>query len=233
MLGELPARTSMRAYYKLENLNDSSGNSRTLTNAGTVPFNAGKFNKCADFGSSGTNKSLVLNANPMSGLLVADWTVSCWVKWNNSSTSNTNAAIWHLATRTTSGTGAGRTTFSYNVNAGNFELTARTMLTTTDAIATYNIPVNTTNWYNIIIRKVATTTIEIWVNGVMVATNTGVGSDNINVALNNCLSIGNRQLTATIQAWALIDEVIIEERLWSASEIRKYYSQGRGILPPN
>lgn len=43
------------SYYKMENVNDSKG-SNTLTNNGTVAFNAGLFNNAADFGNPNSSK---------------------------------------------------------------------------------------------------------------------------------------------------------------------------------
>lgn len=231
-IGQLPARSTMRVYYHLEDVNDASGNSQTLTNNNSVPFNAGKFNLGADFGSSGTDKSLTRVFNPMSALTYADATYSMWVKFNNSASSNPTAGILQVATRTTSGAGAARTVLGYNITGGNIVFTATTLLTTTNITITHSEPANTTIWYNCVLIKSGTTTLTLYVNGVQVATGTGSGSDNVNVPLTYCLAIGNRQVTPVLQAWATIDEVIIEERIWTASEIRKYYSQGRGFLAP-
>lgn len=234
-LGEIPERTSMRCYYHLEGLDDSSGNGRTLTNQNTVVFNPAKFSLGADFGSSGTNKVLSLSANPMSSLTYANATFSFWVKFNSVSNPTAGSGYFFvLATRVTSGAGAARCFFNYNVSAGNFNINAVIKLATGDATASYSIPVNTTNWYNFIFVKSNTTTAILYVNGVQVATDTGSGADTINVNSLCTLAIGNIGHTAFAnQGWHIMDEFIIEQRIWSASEIRKYYTQGLGRFAPN
>ncbi len=234
-LGEIPERTSLRVYYHLEDINDASGNGRTLTNNNSVPFSAGKFGLGSDFGSSGTNKALSLSANPMSSLTYANATFSMWVKFNSISNPTAGSGYFFvLATRVTSGAGAARCFFNYSVSAGNFNINATIKLATGDAIASYSIPVNTTNWYNFVFVKSSTTTAILYVNGVQVATDTGSGADNINVNSLCTLAIGNIGHTAFAnQGWHIMDEFIIEQRAWSASEIRKYYSQGLGRFAPN
>ena len=53
---------NIKAIYHLNDVNDSSGNSLTLTNNNTVTFVNGKFGNCAEFGASNTNKYLSRSA---------------------------------------------------------------------------------------------------------------------------------------------------------------------------
>ena len=55
--GHWPA-PNILALYRLDNVNDASGNGHTLVNKGTVTFGLGKFGKCALLGSSNTSKYL-------------------------------------------------------------------------------------------------------------------------------------------------------------------------------
>lgn len=77
---------NLKAYYKLnqgELLVDSSGNGYTLTNTGSVAESSdGKFNYCADYGTSGTTK--VLERSDVVGLTAGgSWSVNMWVKYNS------------------------------------------------------------------------------------------------------------------------------------------------------
>jgi len=69
---------SLKAYYHLEDIADSSGNGYNLTNHGTTPFNAGKFDNAADFGTGNSGKYLDI-ANDL-GITGSDLSVSCWYK---------------------------------------------------------------------------------------------------------------------------------------------------------
>jgi hypothetical protein len=54
---------STRAYYRGENVNDSTGNGYDLTNVNSVAFNSGMFNNCFDLGSGNTTKYLTVSSN--------------------------------------------------------------------------------------------------------------------------------------------------------------------------
>jgi len=54
---------NLKAYYRLENVNDATANAYNLTNNGTTPFNAAKFNNGADFGASNSTKYLSTTSN--------------------------------------------------------------------------------------------------------------------------------------------------------------------------
>lgn len=79
------------AFWKLNNLTDSSGSNNTLTNSGTVSFVSGKVNSCAQF--DGTNylqrSSLTTKLNPSGP--TGQFTASIWI--NPASFSNYQAFI--------------------------------------------------------------------------------------------------------------------------------------------
>lgn len=75
---EYTPTANTQGLYRLEDLNDTSGNSRTLTNTGVVTFTEAKFTNGANFGSANTTKYLsVANAMGINGNAV---TISGWVK---------------------------------------------------------------------------------------------------------------------------------------------------------
>lgn len=65
------------ALYHLEDVNDSSGNSHTLTNNGTVTFGAGKFGNCALFGNANGSKYL-LHSDALGEDLSGEASISIW-----------------------------------------------------------------------------------------------------------------------------------------------------------
>ena len=227
-LGEIPARTSMRGYWHLEDVSDASGNGNTLTNVNSVSFSAGKFNNCAAFSVAQNSKALVRTSNILSALNVANFTVSFWFKLN--STANNNG---HINQIVSAFTGPGSAfIINYNIADGAFSLGAMNTLTTTNARAEYNpvsIPL-TTEWLYVCITKVSTITVNMYINGSLVSTDTGVGTE-IPLTGTYNFTIGNHRASiGGFQMFASMDEYILEERIWSLSEIRKYYSQGRGFL---
>ncbi|NTW31248.1 MAG: LamG domain-containing protein [Bacteroidetes bacterium] len=72
---------ALKAYYRLENLNDQKG-SINLTNLNSVAFNAAKFNNGADFGSNNTNKGLYNNgSSPLTATQAKTAvTINAWIK---------------------------------------------------------------------------------------------------------------------------------------------------------
>lgn len=235
MIGELPLSANYRGYWKLQNTDDSSGNGRDLFDtsaAGTVSFNAGKFGFAADYGTSGT-KCLGRPLNPLSALKVPNMTFSLWFKLGTTASSSSPASDFVVLSTITDGTTDGCYSFTgYVISAGpSMEIRYRVRLSVTDAFSTYTI-VPDLNWHHLAFVKEGTTTNRIHFDGRQVATNTGSGIDNSATDTPaDCLSIGNSRDTGKLQQMlGQIDELIIEERAWSASEIRRYYSQGRGFL---
>jgi hypothetical protein len=77
--GAFPS-TGCTAYYKLEDLTDSSGGGLTLTNTGGTTFTAGKVNNAALFtGNNFENLNHADNAAYQPG--TGNWSYACWVKY--------------------------------------------------------------------------------------------------------------------------------------------------------
>ncbi|HEY0029137.1 MAG TPA: LamG-like jellyroll fold domain-containing protein [Bacteroidia bacterium] len=232
-LGELPPSINYRGYYRLENLNDSSGNGRTLSNSASVVFNTGKFKNAADFGSTGTNKGLFRAANILSADQVATITTSFWFKLNSTANGVGNQGTFGFAFfNIWTGDGA---TFQndgcvYFITAGVFKI--RHILNLTGGVLNNDcvfssIP-STSEWVYVTAIKTGSITSKIYVNGVLRGSATGSGTTtSAGIPGVNRFTIGN-QRSLSIAAWIKMDEVIVEEREWSASEIRKYYTQAKG-----
>jgi hypothetical protein len=70
----------LQAYYKLEDLTDSSGHGLTLTNNGAVTFTAGKVGNAANFASA-SNQWLSHADNAAFQMGTGDITVAAWLKF--------------------------------------------------------------------------------------------------------------------------------------------------------
>lgn len=228
-------RATMRGYWKLEDHLDSSGNARNLSYQGSVsvPHNNAKFALGANFGTSGTDKALAITAaNPMSATTIPDMTFSFWLKLNNTTSTNSpQGNITGLNTDIAATTGC-RTNLHYTISGGNVSFIVVTTLTTSNATFTYTIAADTL-WRHFVLVKSSTTTITMYVNGVQVGTHTGSGSDaSIILASSSFFVIGNARNPPprVQQMWCTIDEFILEERAWSASEVRKIYTQYKGFM---
>lgn len=200
-------------------LKDSSGRNFDLTNVGGVQFDYGKFGYCANFGSGSTNKSLVYLGNVLSALTTPNNTFGFWVKMNTEIASGTQILFGYNS----SITGGGQYTILYYLyNAGNRILRIQTILSGGNLNVDYSISLGTSNWYHIVCIKENTTTSKLYINGKLVASGTGSGINSSPSGSYN-LTIGNGT-SVNFGSSCKIDEFLIEERAWSAEEIRRYYT---------
>lgn len=220
-LGEIPAG-NLRAYYKLENVNDSSGNGFTLTNNNSVPFNAGKFSNAADFGTSGTNKGLSTTSVVTSIEAPTNLVFSFWFKFNNTSTTNSTAIIFSLNTDVSSAAGGILFNLRYSFNIGVVTLNLRLNRTTVgDCEALFNVD---SEWHHILCTKSGSDiSINVDNNRYVDSGTAGGGFSGVTTGL----VIGNNS-ALTAQGWVSVDEFIIEEAIWNASKLNKYYTQAKG-----
>src|SRR6266404_8373249 len=73
----------LQVYYKLENLTDSSGNSLTLTNHGSVTLTAGEVNNAAKFVSASSQYLSHVDATPYQ-MGTGNFSYAFWVKFTES-----------------------------------------------------------------------------------------------------------------------------------------------------
>lgn len=91
--GQFLASAKVPALYHLADVNDSSGNGRTLTNNNGITFEGGKFGDCANFGSSSNNKYFSRSDN--AGLVLADdYAVLGWFMVSTQPSSGANNFIY-------------------------------------------------------------------------------------------------------------------------------------------
>jgi len=210
-IGEFNPTSSTKGLYRLSDANDSSGNSNTLTNNNSVGFVAGKFGNCADFGTSNTNKSLS-RADGLGIDLSATATINCWVKVRGEP--GTGASYTIVDLRSMTGT-SGRMIFRYIDESG----TKKLYLDRTDTPIKYDVTLGTTAWYMLTAVYTASNHY-IYLNGRQV-----VSGGSGNAMAGNSLNLGGN---AGVFANIYLDEVVIENRAWSATEIRKHYATATG-----
>lgn len=220
-LGEIPGG-NLRAYYHLEDVNDSSGNSRTLTNNNSVTFASGKFNNAADFGSSGTNKGLTYATNPLSADIPTNVYVGFWFKLNSTAqtTSPVDRLLFTINTTTSNATGR-QMQIRYNISGGGvLSIEGRAGASGFSFTTTPD-----TNWHFIYFLKLGTTSsIKMDMNPSLAAS----GSDSAFSGATVGIQIGNGGTLAN-QALAMIDEFVVSEGLYfTQPEIYKYYTQAKG-----
>ena len=230
-LGELPARTTMRAYYKLENVNDSSGNSATLTNIGSLTFAAAKFGN--GLNTAGVSaKGLTRTTNILSASAVPNITVSFWFRLTNTA----NVGVARRFFEIIGSNGSSSATYMacyFGITLGVLRVGVNSQLTgVTCATVTSIEAANTTKWYHAVVVKSETTTLSLYINGKLVNSATGTGTDTATGTTGTYKMIVGNAYTLTYPSYGVTDEMIIEERVWSASEVRKYYNQAKGRTSP-
>jgi hypothetical protein len=225
-LGEIPPSATLRGYWKLEDVNDSSGNGFTLTNQNTVSFITGKFTNCAQFTNGTSNKGLTLATNPLTSLEPTNISFSFWFRLNNTTSSITNARIFEIVTANNNA-GAIRLICYYNISGGNITFTVLTATTGGNRTITLTIPTDS-NWHAILVRKVSDT---IAINVDVINAAAGGIPDRTTAGLTATYPfvIGNNAFGLVTQCYADIDEFFIREDDFSPPNgYYNYYTQARG-----
>ena len=201
------------AYYRAENVNDSKG-AYTLTNTNSVGFSPAKFNNGFDFGSTNTNKVMIISNNL--GITGGAMSISLWVKLNvevsadlafdrytfcgqNDATSDTSQGIWY---EYNSGTPR---LFFYRIKQG-----------VANQGDYYNITMGTSDWYHIVYTYDGTN-IRGYVNGVLVLGATAA-SGNGTAATTSTVTIGSN-VSYSSASNSIIDDVAIFNTALSAANI--------------
>jgi hypothetical protein len=102
---------SLKAYWKAEDLNDASGNSKTLTNNNSVAFNPARYANGFDLGASNSNKSLQRLDNL--GITSRVMSMVCWVRLQTEIASSSYIFLEHV-----NNTSKGYAALRYNYNSG-------------------------------------------------------------------------------------------------------------------
>lgn len=205
------------ALYHLEDVNDSSGNSHTLTNNGTVTFGAGKFGNCALLGSANSSKFLS-HADAFAEDLSGTASVSAWIYIETLPASGESQFVWTWE----STTGTARYIYmSYYNDSG----TKKLRLNCSGNILDYSIDLSVNTWYKIDVN--IDSTCEIFLNGASV----GTSARGTTTATHNLISIGAyNPASPNYYFKGNIDEVVFFNAARSVADIRRCYAFERGRL---
>lgn len=192
------------------NSTDSSGNGNSGTDTAiTYSLANGKLGQGARFNGS---SSYIQITNSASLVLTNNFTISLWFKPNNLTQNNT-----YIFTKGSPGS-------SYGMLWEYVNDTVEFFGGSVDFRTGSQIVIGDTNWHNIIYTFDGTT-----LNGCLDGSNKiSVNKSGLSLAnLTGNMFIGSASTSANFCA-CNIDELIIENRAWSASEIKKYYTNSLG-----
>ena len=194
------------AFWKLDDLNDSSANGNTLTNNGSVQFVAGKIGNCAQF--NGNNELTDTTFTPTFNS-AQDFSISFWA---NPSTNTTGTTVG----------GSGDGVFNIHNNSDG------SMSFNNAQSADVSVPNAFTvgTWKHYVCIKAGNNR-KVYINGSLVYNQTSSVSYNNTT---NTISIG-RYPGGTLPFQGLIDAVGIWQRELTSEEITTLYNNGNGLEP--
>jgi len=206
----------LEAFYKLDDLTDSSGNGNTLTNVGGVTFSSGKIGDCAIFdanGAGGKHLATSVSGGPGSGL-----TVSMWVKIVSTSVAGSliqavtgDQSGWFI------GLDAGSGRLAYLAGSGTWNVADQ-----------FGSPFSDNVWYHIVKRADASG-VKIYIDGAE------AGSWANNTWTSAPIELGHfaYHSGSRDESWnGSIDSVGIWNRALTSGEIAELYNSGAGKETP-
>ena len=214
--GHWPA-PNILALYRLDNVNDASGNSHTLTNEGTVTFGLGKFGKCALLGSSNTSKYLS-HGDSLGKDLSGAASVSIWFMILTPPSSGAAQTIftWDSTTGTTR-----YIQLMYSNDGGTYQLS----LDASGTVITYVVTLSANVWYKVDV--VIGTTVSLYLNGTLRAS----GSRGTAITTDAWVQLGNYSAGGSSSFLkGNIDESVFFNVSRTAVDIRRRYAFERGML---
>lgn len=212
--------TNLVAYYKMETgaiTTDSSGNSKTLTNNGTVTATTGLFGDCIDLGTANSTKSLS-RADGLAVDLSGAYSINLWAKLRALPATNTVflLADWRSTTGTAryvslffqqfGGDGAG----NYRIQSNHSEGYA------TDVVNVANT-IGIIDWHMYTVTATGTV-VSLYVDGQKIATGT---RGSTTTAVNK--TVIGADVTPANYASAYIDDTSFWSRALTDAEIATLY----------
>jgi hypothetical protein len=213
------AAPGIAAGYHLADANDFSGNSKTLTNNGSVAFGLGKFGDCAQFGSSNNSKYLS-RADGLWVDLSGDHGISVWVKLaaNPASTKRCRIVEWR------SNTGSGRLhTLDYYNNSGTYQWS---WCPNTQYAFTFDGSLTLNRWTKIDI-SVSGGYAYLYIDGVLIRTE---ARGTYSQAANKVVIGAEMDAVAGFFWFGDMDEYLFYSVHRSSQEIRRRYAFQRGMM---
>ncbi|MHB1334527.1 MAG: LamG-like jellyroll fold domain-containing protein [Candidatus Humimicrobiaceae bacterium] len=210
----LPQQANIKALYRLEDVNDDSGNAHTLTNVNSVTFTPALIRNGANLGASNSTKTLT-HADAFGIASTTAITINFWVKLLAEIASGT----WWLALLNSPTDYVGNV-ITYEYNAGTRRIAFnRVKYSVSDNFQYYNIALGTTAWH-MLTYTWNTTNLVGYVDANAIAplgtTGNGTGGSS------NSFNIGSNG--STYFASALFDECVIWDKALTAGEVSTCYT---------
>lgn len=199
-------------YYRLEDVNDSIG-SENLTNTGTTPFFAARFNNGAYFGASNTTK--YLNTTNTLGINGGDCSIGGWVKLQTEIGAGTYSFIHQLNGASQAGYG-----IQYEYNGGTRRLRMGRFQGGADTAIYINNTLGVVGWHHLAVTYDGTTAIA-YLDGVEIGSNTTSGNGPGAVTAGFTIGADN---DGNSKSSAIMDDVFVFNRALTADEIDLLYN---------
>lgn len=211
--------SNILALYRLADVNDSSGNSHTLTNGGTVTFGAGRIGNCALLGNANSSKYL-LHGDALGKDLSGEASISVWFMLQTLPASGETQTIARWA----STVGTARYLNCNYINDGGTKKISIVCSGPGDLIS-YVIDLATNTWYKLDVNIAATC--EAFLNGVSI----GTVSRGTNITAYDLVVLGAFYSTAAnFFMKGNVDEAVFFSAVRTAAAIRRRYAFERGML---
>lgn len=206
------------ALYHLEDVNDSSGNSHTLTNVGTVTFGPGKFANCALFGDANSSKYL-LHSDALGEDLSGEASISIWFLVQTQPASGQTQTIVRWAS--TQGTAR-----YFNCTYINDSGTKKISIVCANNVINYTIDLAANVWYKLDVNIAATC--EAFLNGNSI----GTVSRGTSTTTADLVVIGAYYFSTATSDFLKgnADEAAFFSAVRTAADIRRRYAFEKGML---
>jgi len=207
----------LQAYYKLEDLTDSSGNALTLTDHGTVTFVAGKLNNAGNFVASSNQYLTHADAAPYKMGAGTNFTIAAWFKAASGDANRRSIALY----------GSLAVPIGYGIWRWD-EFIQASIADGTNSARSEATGMFDNNWHLAAATFDRTGVLTLYVDNSQVGTTpsiSSVGSTNDSAGFN----IG-AQVDATFNG--NIDEVGIWNRVLTSGELTSLWNGGTGVTYP-
>jgi hypothetical protein len=204
------------AYYKLEDLVDNSGNGRNLSNSGSVTFVQGKFNNCANFGTT----SMWLLRESL-GIIPGSsaWTILFSLYFESQPSSGDALGLFLFANHGS----YGMFHLSYANSSGTYKIIHR-HCSSSDTNTSFTVPAE--KWNRFAITSDASKNYKIYFNGNIIYS--GTGGTYLSDSAWSC--IGRSYSIVWRYGAKMIDDFGIYSIQMTDSQVRKDYARTKGLL---
>jgi hypothetical protein len=219
--GEMPATTNYKCYYKFEgDLNDFSGNARTLTGVSNTYGVSKLGTQAMNLASSQyayRNDNLGINGGPI--------TVILWYKYASNSTNNGDIVSIF------GGSNKVYYEFYYVSDAPGALLWGRSRRGVTEEGPTATMLFSTTAWTHVA-GTYDGSYMTMWINGEKFGPTAASGNGTTSSSDGTIVGCWRAAATPSGFMRGLYDDLIIEGRAWTEQEVKNHYALGRGLRCP-